>query len=105
MGKKIVLCDLEFFGRFRIFSLILNFVGFFMLDFHVGFSMCVYSSKYCCTTGVFYRDFKNKLQKVDGDFRPFRSSEMHEIVCTVIIKVGFLKIEYKNLVIRVVEEL
>ena len=24
----------------------------------------------------FYRDFKNKFQKVDGDFRPFRSSEM-----------------------------
>ena len=52
-----------------------------------------------------YRDFKNKLQKVDGDFRPFRSSEMHEILCLVIIQVGFLKIENKNLVIIVVEEL
>ena len=51
-----------------------------------------------------YRDFKNKLQKVDGDFRPFRSSEMHEILCLVIIRVGFLKMENKNLVIKVVEE-
>ena len=33
---------------------------------------------------VFYRDFINKLQKVDGDFRPFRSSEMHEILYLVI---------------------
>ena len=53
----------------------------------------------------FYRDFKNKLQKVDGDFRPFRSPEMHEILCLVIIRVGFLKIENKSLVIEVVEEL
>ena len=52
-----------------------------------------------------YRDLKNKLQKVDSDFRPFRSSEMHEILCLVIIRVRFLKIENKNLVIEVVEEL
>ena len=52
-----------------------------------------------------YRDFKNKLQKVDGDFRPFRSSGIHEILCLVIIRVRFLKIENKNLVIEVVEEL
>ena len=52
-----------------------------------------------------YRDFKKKLQKVDADFWPFRSSEMHEILCLVIIRVGFSKIEKKNLVIEVVEEL
>ena len=57
------------------------------------------------TLNVLYRDFKNKLQTVDGDFRPFRSSGMHEILCLVIIRVGFLKIENKNLVIEVVEEL
>ena len=54
---------------------------------------------------MIYRDFKNKLQKVDDDFRPFRSSEMHENFRLVIIRVGFLKIENKNLVIEVVEEL
>ena len=61
--------------------------------------------KYTTPTLAIHRDFKNKLQKVDGDFRPFRSSEMHEILCLVIIRVGFLKIENKNLVIEVVEEL
>ena len=48
-----------------------------------------------------YRDFKNKLQKYDTDFRPVRSSEMHAILCLVIILVGVLKIENNNLVIEV----
>ena len=48
-----------------------------------------------------YRDFKNKLQKIDDDFRPFKSLEMHDILCLVIIRVGFLKMENTNLVIEV----
>ena len=63
------------------------------------------STKHIFANWCSYRDFKNKLQKVDGDFRPFRSSEMHEILCLAIIRVGFLKTENKSLVIEVVEEL
>ena len=52
-----------------------------------------------------YRDFKNKLHKVNGVFRPLQCFTLPEILCSNITRVAFLKIENKKMTIGQVEEL
>ena len=54
---------------------------------------------------IMYRDFNNKLHKVNGVFRPLQCFKLPEILCSIITRVEFLKIENKNLAIVQVEEL
>jgi hypothetical protein len=53
----------------------------------------------------FYRDFNNKLHKVNGVFRPLQCFKRPEILYLIITRMEFLKIENKNLTITQVEEL
>ena len=52
-----------------------------------------------------YRDFNNKLHKVNGVFRPLQCFKLPEILCSIITRVAFLKIENKKLTIGQIEEL
>ena len=59
----------------------------------------------CFDPKTSYRDFKNKLHKVNGVFRPLQCFKLPEILCSIITRVAFLKIENKKMTIGQVEEL
>ena len=80
--------------------------GILMSSFKNGSEFSIFvRTKGCYVVSWFYRDFKNKLHKVNGVFRPLQCFKLPEILCSIITRVAFLKIENKKMTIGQVEEL